>query len=73
MPKYSTVRPLIAKYCPLFYDSAHRRGAIDLYSYFKDHPDELLPDGVHETVKGQESWRRIWVHEVGRVIYSDKS
>lgn len=32
----------------------------DLYTYFNEHPEELLPDGVHLQAEGTRSARRLW-------------
>lgn len=37
--------------------------------YFRAHQDELVPDGVHVTKTGEESWNRLWAEYAGKVIY----
>ena len=65
--------PLIAKYCPLFYDKAAGRGVVDAYGWFREHPEELLRDGIHATPKGELSWNRLWARDAGRVVYGTAS
>lgn len=67
------VDPLIARYCPAFYDQERKRGLIDLYGYFRDHPDELSADGVHPSPRGMDSWRRLWMWGAGQVIYGSRT
>jgi acyl-CoA thioesterase I len=43
----------------------------DLYAWFKAHPDELGPDGVHPTDTGTRSINRLW-YEALRSLYSAK-
>jgi lysophospholipase L1-like esterase len=61
--------PLIMQYCPLFYDWENARGMVDAYGWFREHQDELSPDGVHVNPKGQASWNRLWAEHAGGVIY----
>jgi lysophospholipase L1-like esterase len=61
--------PLIKQYCPDFVDPRTGVGVVDGYGWFKAHPDELRPEGVHLTDKGGESWNRLWAEGAGRVIY----
>jgi hypothetical protein len=63
--------PLIAKYCPHFYDRAMRRGAIDFYSHYRTHPEELSDEGVSPNDRGRRSMRRIWLDVAGGIIYGD--
>lgn len=63
--------PLIKQYCPDFFDASTGKGIVDGYAYFKAHQDELLPDGVHVTKTGEESWNRLWAEHSGGVIYSE--
>ncbi len=64
--------PLIRMRCPDFYDRARKRGVVDLYTYFRDHPDELASDGIHLTKTGSESFRRLWAELAGGVVYGKK-
>ncbi|HET9496423.1 MAG TPA: GDSL-type esterase/lipase family protein [Chloroflexia bacterium] len=40
----------------------------DLYAWFRTHPDELGPDGVHPTEEGTRSINRLW-YEALRPLY----
>jgi lysophospholipase L1-like esterase len=62
--------PLIKKYCPLFFDRPTGKGKVNAYDWFKEHQEELAPDGIHVTKPGEESWNRLWVEGAGSVIYS---
>jgi lysophospholipase L1-like esterase len=62
--------PLIQKYCPLFFDRTTGKGKVNGYDWFKEHQEELRPDGIHVTKPGEESWNRLWVEGAGPVIYS---
>lgn len=61
--------PLVRQYCPDFVDPKTGIGVVDGYSWFKAHPDELRPEGVHLTDKGGTSWNRLWAEGAGGVIY----
>ncbi len=39
----------------------------DLYSWFKEHPEELSPDGVHPSNKGDVSVMRLWAEALAFV------
>lgn len=67
----SVFDPLIAEWCPAFYDKKAGRGRIDLYSWFRDHPEELGGDGIHLKEAGNASFRRIWAEQAGAVVYGD--
>jgi lysophospholipase L1-like esterase len=62
--------PMIQKYCPLFFDRTTGKGLVNGYDWFKEHQEELRPDGIHVTKPGEESWNRLWVEGAGPVIYS---
>lgn len=62
--------PLIAEYCPWFFDRRKKRGVVDLYSYYQDHQNELGGDGVHLTKTGYTSWTRLWSEMAGDVVYT---
>ncbi len=64
--------PLIRKYCPEFYDSKAGRGLVDLYGYFKAHPEEIGGDGIHLRGTGYASWRRLWSQQAGGRVYRGK-
>lgn len=61
--------PMIEQYCPDFFDTSTGKGLVDAYTYFKEHQDELSPDGVHVNPKGAESWNRLWAEKAGGVVY----
>ncbi len=61
--------PLIEEYCPDFVDTATGLGVVDAYTWFKEHPDQLSPDGVHVNAQGAESWNRLWAEKAGAVVY----
>jgi lysophospholipase L1-like esterase len=64
---------LIQKYCPDFFDAGTGKGMVDAYGWFKDHPEELYPDGVHVLPAGEISWNRLWAEKAGSVIYGSAS
>jgi hypothetical protein len=61
--------PMIAQYCPQFYNEAEGRGMVDAYNWFKEHQDELSADGIHVNDAGKISWNRLWAENAGKVIY----
>lgn len=61
--------PLIKQYCPDFVDPSTGLGVVDAYTWFKEHQDELSPDGVHVNPQGAESWNRLWAEKAGAVVY----
>lgn len=61
--------PLIAQYCPAFYDRTAGRGLVDLYGYFEAHPELLGADGVHLRRAGYERWPELWAETAGAVVY----
>lgn len=61
--------PMIAKHCPAFFDKATQKGVVDAYSWFKEHPEELSPDGIHVNKTGEISWNRLWAEGAGDVVY----
>lgn len=63
--------PLIRQYCPAFWDEKAGRGAVDAYTWFREHPDELSGDGIHVNAKGAESWNRLWAEGAGPVVYGE--
>ena len=63
--------PMIEQYCPDFFDKKTGRGLVDAYTWFKEHPEELSPDGVHVNPQGAESWNRLWAEHAGGVIYRE--
>ncbi len=63
--------PMIKQYCPDFFDHETGQGLVDAYTWFKDHPEELSPDGVHVNAQGAESWNRLWAEKAGGVVYGE--
>ena len=61
--------PLIERYAPAFFDPEARRGRVDAYSWFREHPTELKRDGIHPNARGRASWNRLWVDSAGPVVY----
>lgn len=61
--------PLIREFCPAFFDEKTGKGRVDAYEWFKAHPEELKPDGIHVTPEGEVSWNRLWVEHAGKVVY----
>ncbi|MFN3651922.1 MAG: SGNH/GDSL hydrolase family protein [Armatimonadota bacterium] len=61
--------PLIREYSPALLDPRTLQTRMDPYDYFLRHPEELSPDGVHNTEKGQESWIRLWTDAVTPLVY----
>lgn len=64
--------PLIAKYCPRFYDATTGKGVVDAYGWFKEHQDELSTDGIHVNKLGAWSWNRLWAEHAGGVVYGGR-
>ncbi|MEO6809141.1 MAG: hypothetical protein ABI353_08500 [Isosphaeraceae bacterium] len=61
--------PLIRKACPTFIDNETGLGRMDPYSAFRDHPEELKPDGVHNLPAGSDRWLKLWIDAVGPLVY----
>ncbi|MHC4390903.1 MAG: SGNH/GDSL hydrolase family protein [Planctomycetota bacterium] len=61
--------PLIAKYCPDFFDRRTKKGRVNLYDWFQAHPEEIGGDGIHLKAAGSKSFRRIFAEGAGDVIY----
>jgi hypothetical protein len=65
--------PLIRERCPTFIDKETGLGRMDPYSAFRDHPEELRPDGVHNLPAGSERWLNLWIDAVGPLVYPTAS
>lgn len=63
--------PLIQEYCPRFFDPVEGKGIVDAYGWFKAHPEELSPDGIHVNPAGADSWNALWARDAGGVVYAD--
>ena len=61
--------PLIREHCPAFFDAVRGAGRVDLYGWFRAHPEELKRDGIHPNGRGKASWVRLWLEggRAGRV------
>lgn len=51
--------PLIRQARPDFIGQETGLGRMDPYSAFRDHPEELRSDGVHNVPKGGERWLKL--------------
>ncbi len=62
--------PLIAEFCPDFYDREKGRGLVDAYTHFLEHQDELWSDGVHPVASGKAAWNVLWAVDAGEIVYT---
>lgn len=60
--------PMIARMTPAF-STFWGCGVVDPYSWYRDHPEELAPDGIHPNRAGRKSWARLWALQAGEVVY----
>jgi hypothetical protein len=65
--------PLIREFSPTLIDPVTGSPRMDPYTYFRDHPEELSEDGVHNNARGSESWVRLWLDAVGPLVYGPAS